>query len=73
MIIPVPVIRKVSTTNENRRGPTCASISEAVKNARIPTIKQMIPGNIHAGVKVFQPKLLNRRRRVEEGEMRGKG
>jgi len=43
----IPLTNMVIMANEKGKNPTCTSISEEVKNARIPTAKQMIPGTIH--------------------------
>jgi hypothetical protein len=47
-----PATHKVTNANENGRSPTCTSISDEVKNARIPTARQMIPGIIHCDLNV---------------------
>jgi len=51
----IPLISRVINANENGRSPTCTSISEEVKNARMPTTRQMIPGTIHFDLNVLQP------------------
>jgi len=54
MIKTIPLTNMVIMANEKGKNPTCNSISEEVKNAKMPTAKQTIPGTIHFALNALQ-------------------